>query len=87
MYLLGKHFSTETDHKPLVPLLNSKPLDNLPPRILRFHLRMMKYDYTISHVSGKSFMADTLSRAPSAQNFTKDSTTLQEETEAFVVAC
>ena len=87
MYLLGKHFSIETDHKPLVPLLSSTPLDNLPPRILRFRLRMMKYDYTISHVPGKSlFMADTLSRAPSAQNFTEDSTALQEEIEAFVAA-
>lgn len=47
----------------------------------------MKHDYTISHVPGKScFTADTLSRAPSAQNFTEDSATLQEETEAFVAA-
>ena len=62
MYLLGKHFSIETDHKSLVPLLTSKPLDNLPPRILRIHLCMMKYDYTISHAPGKSlFTADTLS--------------------------
>ena len=30
-YLLGKSFSIETDHKPLIPLLNSKQLDNLPP--------------------------------------------------------
>ena len=36
MYILGKNFEIETDHKPLVPLLTSKPLDNLPPRILRF---------------------------------------------------
>ena len=33
-YLLGKSFSIETDHKPLIPLLNSKQLDNLPPRVL-----------------------------------------------------
>lgn len=71
----------------MAPLLSSKPLDNLPPRILRFHLCTMKHDYTISHVPGKScFTADTLSRAPSAQNFTEDSATLQEETEAFVAA-
>ena len=29
-YLLGHPFSVETDHKPLVPLLSSKHLDNLP---------------------------------------------------------
>ena len=28
MYLLGKHFRIETDHKPSAPLLSSKPLDN-----------------------------------------------------------
>ena len=31
MYLLGKSFSVETDHKPLVPLLRSKHLDAMPP--------------------------------------------------------
>ena len=31
-------------------------------------------------------MVDKLSRAPSAQNFTKDLIALQEETEAFVAA-
>ena len=30
-YLIGKKFSIETDYKPLVPLLNSKYLDSLPP--------------------------------------------------------
>ena len=37
-YLLGRPFAVETDHKPLVPLLSNKHLDNLPPRILRFRL-------------------------------------------------
>ena len=84
MYILGKYFEIETDHKPLVPLLTSKPLDNLPPRILRFHLQMMKYEYSISHVPGKFlFIADTLSRAPSAADKEK-SATLKDETEAFI---
>jgi len=86
MYLLGRQFEIETDHKPLVPLLSSKPLDNLPPRILRFRLRMMKYNYSISHVPGKSlFTADTLSRAPTSSK-NDDSTSLQYEIEAFVAA-
>ncbi len=29
MYILGRPFLVETDHKPLVPLLNTKHLDNL----------------------------------------------------------
>ena len=39
-YILGRRIIIETDHKPLIPLLNAKELDNLPPRILRFRLRM-----------------------------------------------
>ena len=52
-YILGRHFEIESDHKPLVPLLNSKALDNLPPRILRFRLRLARYQYTAKHVPGK----------------------------------
>ena len=36
MYLLGRPFQMETDHKPLVSLLSTKSLDSLPPRVLRF---------------------------------------------------
>ena len=65
-------------------MLSSKPLDNLPSQILRFCLQ--KYNYSISHVPGKSlFTADTLSRAPAPDNH-DDSTSLQNETEAFVAA-
>ena len=47
---------------------------------------MMKYNYSILHVPGKSlFTADTLSRAPAPGNH-DDSTSLQNETEAFVAA-
>ena len=86
MYLLGKKFEIETDHKPLVPLLSSKSLDNFPPLVLRFRLCMMKYNYSISHVPGKLlYTADALSRASTSGNH-EDSTSLQNETEAFVAA-
>ena len=39
-YILGKSVSIETDQKPLVPLLNTKHLDSLPPGVLRFDLRL-----------------------------------------------
>ena len=52
-YIVGLKFHIETDHKPLVPLLGSKHLDALPPRILRFRLRLARFDYTIQHVPGK----------------------------------
>ena len=45
-YILGKQIQIETDHKPLIPLLNTKHLNDL-----------MRFDYTIS---GKLFyMAET----------------------------
>ena len=82
-YLLGRHFAIETDHKPLVPLLSSKHLDDLPPRVLRFRLRMARFDYTISHVPGKQLCtADTLSRAP--MTHTEESGELEEEVERFI---
>ena len=63
-YVLGKHIDLETDHKPLVPLLSTASLANLPPRILRFRLRLSQFLYDISHVPGKLLCtADALSRA------------------------
>ena len=63
--IVGKHIKIETDHKPLVPLLGTKHLDCLPPRILRFRLRLNRFSYDIKHVPGKElYTADTLSRAP-----------------------
>ncbi|KAI3356713.1 hypothetical protein L3Q82_003311 [Scortum barcoo] len=64
-FLIGKSFCIETDHKPLVPLLGTKSLDELPPRIQRLRMRLMRFSYAISHVAGKEIAtADVLSRAP-----------------------
>ena len=83
-YILGRHFSIESDHKPLIPLLSTKNLDNLPPRILRFRLRMAKYSYTICHVPGKQlYTADTLSRAPLPLT-AGEADELHEEVETFI---
>ena len=83
-YLIGKKFSIEIDHKPLVPLLNSKYLDSLPPRILRFRFRLMRFDYTISHVPGKLlYTADTLSHTPAGTS-DPDCKALQEEVELYI---
>ena len=85
-YVLGKKFTIETDHKPLVPLLGNKSLHSLPPRILRFRLRLTRFEYEIIHVPGKSLvMADTLSRAPITSD--KDTSDLQEEVEYLMEMC
>ena len=67
-YLIGLTFHIQTDHKPLVPLFSTKNLDELPVRVQRFRLRMMRYHFSISHVPGKLLaIADALSRAPTVE--------------------
>ena len=64
-FLIGMKFTIETDHKPLVPLLSYKGLDEIPPRIQRFRMCLFRFLYDISHVPGKQLIAaDVLSRQP-----------------------
>ena len=64
-YLIGMNFEVQTDHKPLVSLLGAKNLEELPARIQRFRMRLMRFTFTITHIPGKDLtIADTLSRAP-----------------------
>ncbi len=43
-YLISLHFTIETDHKQLLGLLGTKALDDLPHRIQRFRLRLLRYE-------------------------------------------
>ena len=84
--ILGKHIGIETDYKPLVPLLGNKHLDNLPPRVLRFRLRLMRFSYSIQHVPGKLlYTADTLSRVPMrGKDIDPQTLEKQSEVESFI---
>lgn len=63
-YIFGTKFEIETDHKPLIGLLQ-KPIDKLSPRLQRMVLELFKYDFTLKHVPGKQlYIADALSRSP-----------------------
>ena len=56
----------------------------MPLRVQRFRMRLMRYQYTISHVAGKDLCtADTLSRAPSTE-VGKHSYQLQQEIASYV---
>ena len=85
-YILGKKFTIETDHKPLIPLLGNESLHTLPPRIMRFRLRLARFEYDISHVPRKLLVtADALSWAPLLSVPPK--TSLQEEAEYLMETC
>jgi hypothetical protein len=65
-FLIGlPHFTLQTDHKPLLPLMSSKSLDDAPIRCQRMLLRLMRYNLIPQYVPGKDLvLADVLSRHP-----------------------
>ena len=79
-YLVGTalNFHIEPDHKPFVPLLTSKRLDERPLRVRRFQMRLMRFYYTVSHVPGKDLTIADTSRAPQAQATGKDNILCRE---------
>ena len=80
----GPQFTVETDHKPLVPLINSTDLDRCLLRCQRLLLRLMRYNPKAIHVPGKSLVvADALSRAPAP---TTASSNLAAAVESYVSA-
>ena len=86
-YILGKPIVGETDHKPLVPMLMTHCLDQLPPRIQRFRMRLMRFNIQeMIHVPGKNmYTSDTLSRMMTKETASKETSQFDEnETEAFV---
>nr|XP_050031134.1 uncharacterized protein K02A2.6-like [Dermacentor andersoni] len=81
-YLVGKRFSLETDHKPLVSLFGSKGIDELTPRLQRMRMRLMRYTYDIVYVPGRDLtVADALSRSPLPQT---ESLEMEDEIQSYV---
>jgi hypothetical protein len=65
-FIVGIPFQLLTDHKPPVSLLSSKrTLNDIPPRIQRMRIRLMRFHYSVQYVAGSQIgTADTLSRFP-----------------------
>jgi len=83
-FIIGKSITIETDHKPLLQLLQTTPVSDLTPRIQRFRLRLMRYNYRIVYTPGKIIgIADYLSRDPLPCDQQEE---LEEETLAYVQA-
>lgn len=83
-FLYGlESFTLQTDHKPLVPLINAKDLDAVPLRCQRLLMRMMRYNPVAVYVPGKELIvADALSRSPQPV-ITAEVSELIEEVEAY----
>ena len=65
--LIRCQFLIQRDHKPLVPILNTNDLADLPPRLLRFRIKLARLSFSIKHVPGKDLVIpDMLSHAPAA---------------------
>ena len=61
-FLLGGHFTLETDHRPLVWLQSKKELLG---KLGRWSLRLAEFDFDVKHIPGKHHEdVDALSRAP-----------------------
>lgn len=76
-YLAGlQHFSLVTDHRPLVPILNSYSLDAIEnPRLQRLKEKISPYIFTASWRAGKELcIPDALSRSPVSQPTSEDVT-------------
>ena len=80
-YILGKEITGETDHKPLVPLLTTHSIDQLPPRIQRMRMRLMRFHIkSLVHIPGKEmYTSDMLSRM-----IPKDGNIMQNELESEI---
>ena len=65
-YLIGlPSFVLETDHKPLVPLINTRDLSDTPLRCQRMLMRLARFNVQAQFTHGRNmFVADTLSRQP-----------------------
>ena len=73
-YVYGNCVTVESEHKPLLGLLE-KPIASCTPRIQRMRLQLMRFEFRLVYKPGKElFIADTLSRAPSSRVYETDVT-------------
>ena len=85
-YLAGlQHFGLVTDHRPLVPILNSYSLDAIDnPRLQRLKEKISAFTYIVNWRPGKELcIPDVLSRSPVDKPMHEDEV-LDAETSFFV---
>ena len=78
-YVFGQTVQVETDHKPLIGLVD-KPINQCTPRIQRMRMQLQTYDYRLSYTPGREMhLADALSRAPEPTQYSSDLSQQHEE--------
>lgn len=84
-YLVGlDSFTLLTDHKPLIPLINTQDLDKTPLRCQRLLMRLRRFNVKATFVRGKDMVVpDTLSRAPLDH---EQNETLEDEVNFYVAS-
>ena len=79
-------FNLETDHKPLIPIINNKLICDLSPRIQLLRMKLLKCNFTAHYVPGKDLDdADAFSRAPTEEP-TEDDQEMEKELYLYVNA-
>ncbi len=87
IYLKGlPKFTIVTDHKPLIPILNSFTLDMIDgPRLQRLKYKISSYNFEAIWKKGaENYIPDALSRAPCSDPTPEDSCTDEQEVVASV---
>lgn len=85
-FIIGKHRDRNRLQASCSPS-GSKDLNRLPPRILRFRLRLDRFSYDIKHVRGKElYTADTLPWAPVYGQTSQDNVTQQDLAELCIMS-
>ena len=84
-FVCGIEFELQTDHRPLVPLVNKKDLSDTPLRCQRLLMRFARYAPTAVFVPGrKLIVADLLSRQPLQRQAGGDDDVLRSDVDAHV---
>lgn len=84
-YIWGRRFHLQTDHKPLVFILNGENVRSQTPRIARLASKLLQFDFSVEHIPGRANgCADFLSRSSDLIEVVDD--VQEQDREDFIVA-